>query len=242
MKLVENSNTASAACVSDMPVSSAWEPEMPVSSAWERWGKEMGAELDAVYGSVERRVSCESALVRTAPVAVASGCVSVNAAFPESDVRQFRGEPLLHYAESAETLKVGAVEIAERTWMSSVLRAMLDVACFSFSHRCAEYLLKAVLSIELAADEMIELAGNSRQEHGLRKIAAVCSLAEEQHRRGWHRPILDWAKSADGDMVPVWKGLGESDICSEDDERDEEFKVIWNIPRREVYESVYRKA
>lgn len=230
MRLVENSNAASEVCVSDMPV----------SSAWERWGREMGADLDAVYGSVERRVSCESALARTAPVAVASGCVSVNAAFPESDVRQFRGEPLLHYAESAETLKVGAVEIAERTWMSSVLRAMLDVACFSFSYRCVEYLLKAVLSVELAADEMIELAGDVRQEDGLRRIAAVCSLAEEQHRRGWHSPILDWAKSSDGDMVLVWKGLGESDVWSEGGERDEEFKVIWNIPRREVYESVYR--
>lgn len=232
MGLAVNSDTASVACVSDMSV----------SRAWERWGREMGADLDTVYGSVERRVSCESALARTAPVAVATGCVSVNAPFPESDVQQFCGEPLLHYAENAETLKVGAVEIAERTWMSSALRAMLDVACFSFSHRCAEYLLKAVLSVELAADEMIELAGHSRQEHGLRKIAAVCSLADEQHRRGWHRQILDWAKSADGDMVPVWKGLGESDIWSEDDERDEEFKVIWNISRKEVYESVYRKA
>lgn len=232
MRLGENSDAASAVCVSDLSV----------GRAWERWGREMGADLDLVYGSVERRVSCESALARTALVAVATGCVSVNAPFPESDVRQFRGEPLLHYAETAETLKVGAVEIAERTWMSSALRAMLDVACFSFSYRCVEYLLKAVLSIELAADEMIVLAGDLRQEDGLRRIAAVCSLAEEQHRRDWHRQILDWAKGADGDMVPVWKGWGESDIWSRDGERDEEFKVIWNISRREIYESVYRKT
>lgn len=65
MRLVENSDTASAVCVSDLSV----------ARAWERWGREMGDDLDAVYGSVERRVSCESALARTALVAVATGCV-----------------------------------------------------------------------------------------------------------------------------------------------------------------------
>lgn len=43
-------------------------------------------------------------------------------------------------------------------------------------------------------------------------------------------------------MVPVWKGWGESDVWSGDGEIDEEFKVIWNISRREIYESVYRKT
>lgn len=214
--------------------------DMEDTRAPERCGITLGPYLDTVYEDTERRISCESALARVIPIAVGTWCESVNSPFPEKDTRHFGGEPLLHYAETEETLKAGAVKIAERTWMSSPARAMLDVACFSFSLRAAEYLLKSVLRVELSADEVIDLAENIRQEDGLRRIAAVCSLADEQHRREWHSQILDWARNTDGDPVPIWKVREEADGWGEDGETDEDLNVVWNIPRKEIYESVYR--
>lgn len=206
----------------------------------ENCGKHIGPYLDTIYEDTERRLSCESALARVLPIGIATWCESVNAPSPGKDIRQMHGEPLLHYAETEETLKAGAVKIAERTWMSSPERAILDVAFFSFSLRSAEYILKAALSVDLSAEEVIDLAEDIGQEDGLRRIAAVCSLADEQHRREWHRQMLDWAETSDGCTIPVAKGCAEADGWNEDGEKDETLNVIWNIPRKEIYESVYR--
>lgn len=154
----------------------------------EAFGQAMEAELDEVYGGTERRISCESALARTAFTAIPLGCENASAPAPETDIAQFKGRALFHYFEPAATLKAGAAQIGERTWISAASRAMLDVASVSTDYRATEYLIKAAMRTDIPTDEMIGLAEQIGQQVGLRRIAAVCSLIEEQHRRVWPRP------------------------------------------------------
>lgn len=88
---------------------------MADTRAPEKCGKNIDPYLDTIYEDTEHRLSCESALARVLPIGVGTWCESVNSPFPENDTWQLRWESLFHYAEAEETLKVGAVKIAERT-------------------------------------------------------------------------------------------------------------------------------
>lgn len=195
--------------------------------------------LNRVYGDSARRISCEAALSMRAAAAITCG-LSVNSSFPTEDSLDYRGTALCHYYEKPDTLKIGAEQIDARTWLSSPERALLDVACFSLSRRACEHILSAALFRRYDSETIIEIAEEAEMTCGVRKLAAVFSLIPNSRSSEWHKVIMRHGRALEEEPIPMWKTPKGCESYDENCELDADFGVIWNVPRKEVYESVFR--
>ena len=195
--------------------------------------------LNSVYGDSARRISCEAALSMRAAAAITCG-LSVNSSFPTEDNLDYKRTALCHYYEKPDTLKIGAEQIDDRTWLSSAERALLDVACFSLSRRACEHILSASLFRRYESETIIEIAEEVEMTGGVRKLAAVFSLIPNSSSDKWHKVIMRYGRALEKEPILMWKTPDGFESYEENCELDTDFGVIWNVPRKEVYESVFR--
>lgn len=195
--------------------------------------------LNSVYGDSPRRISCEAALSMRAAAAITCG-LSANSSFPAEDSLGYKGTALCHYYEKSDTLKIGAEQIDARTWLSSAERALLDVACYSVSRRACEHILSASMFRRYDSDIVIGIAEEAEMTYGVRKLAAVFSLIPNSCSSKWHRMIVRHGRALEAEPIPMWKTPVGCESYQESGELDTDFGVIWNVSKKEVYESVFR--
>lgn len=195
--------------------------------------------LNSVYGDSARRISCEAALSMRAAAAITCG-LSVNSSFPTEDNLDYKRTALCHYYEKPDTLKIGSEQIDARTWLSSAERALLDVACYSVSRRACEHILSASLFRRYDGETIIGIAEEAEMTYGVRKLAAVFSLIPNSRSSKWHKMIVRHGRALEAEPIPMWKTPEGCESYEENGKLDTDFGVIWNVSKKEVYESVFR--
>lgn len=192
---------------------------------------------EAVYGDTPRRISCETALAKTAYTPFL-WCHVVNAPYPEENESiKIGGGRLVHMYESEDTLYDGAWQIAEKTWISMPARALLDAAYYDCSNRVPDWLIMAVRIASFPSDEIIELAEGLDMQDAVRRICSIGFLLnkEETDTKTWLHDLAEYASSLTGENVWLDMAMPRNKIYWE----DETFGVVWNIPPQSVRSYCY---
>ncbi len=188
------------------------------------------------YGDTPRRISCETALAETAFTLVL-WCHVANAPAPAQNTAHLDGRGLYHIYEKDETLRLGAIQVAENTWISGPARALLDCGYYKCGNRVLDWLITAVRIANFRVDDIVELSEQIGMQDGARRIASIASLLSEEDAAG-----RDWLK----ELEEYASQCGTEDIWLEDDRgtyrlywRDEKFGVLWNVDPEEVRSYCY---
>ena len=155
------------------------------------WTARWETELDAAYGCAVRRISGLSALAMAGAalicrpeVTVAGGVAFDTAAFG-----------FVSYRENPESLLVEAVQLTERTWVSTPARAVLECAQWPHrAHRWEEYLGRMlVYRFEVCPPAAVaDAAGALGWRAGLRRLSSLAQGLTESptgHTAGFD---IDW--------------------------------------------------
>ena len=190
------------------------------------------------YGDTPRRISCETALAKTAFTPVL-GCHVVNAPEPKSDTAGLDGRVLYHIYETEETLRLGSIRVGEFTWISSPARSLLDCGFYHCVNRVPDWIISAVRIANFRADEIVELSEQIGMQDGARRIASIASLLSEEDTDGrdWLSELAEYASlcAEDGN---IWLDMlmPQNKVFWE----DKQFGVLWNVPPKAVQRYCYR--
>jgi len=136
------------------------------------WTAQWETELEAAYGCSVRRISGLSALAMAGAALICQPEVSVAGAVA------FDTDPFgfVSYRENPESLLVAAVQLTERTWVSTPERAVLECAQWPHrAHRWEEYLGRMLAyRFEVCPPAAVaEVAGVLGWRAGLRRISSL---------------------------------------------------------------------
>ena len=187
------------------------------------------------YGDTPRRISCETALAETAFTLVL-WCHVANAPEPAENTPYLDGGGLYHIYEKDETLRLGAIQVAENTWISGPARALLDCGYYKCGNRVLDWLITAVRIANFRVDEIVELSEQIGMQDGARRVASIASLLSEEDAEGrdWLKELAEYAAQCGTEDV-----LLESDGSSTVYWKDEKFGVLWNVNPEEVRSYCY---
>jgi hypothetical protein len=149
----------------------------PVSHHWTpRWE----VELEAAYGGAVRRISGLTALAMAGAALICRPEVTVEVPVA------FDTDPFgfVSWRENRESLLVGAVQLTERTWVSTPARAVLECAHWAHrSHRWEEYVgrMLAYRFEVCAPGEVADAADALGWRAGLRRISSLAQGLAESH-------------------------------------------------------------
>ena len=196
-------------------------------------GAEWEKSMDAVYGDVPRRISCETAMMSLLVIPITAGRTS-NSASPRSDKTGLAGVKMFHYYEAEETLTIAAWQIAPKTWISNQPRSVLDAAFYSNKNRTPEFLLRALTMCRFKISELVNIAEQTGMNDALRRLASISSLVDDQKTRPWLGELREHARLLQGELLPIWAGYWPVPEHDHGYWVDEEFGVAWNSGREEV--------
>lgn len=151
---------------------SAAELLVGAGSVSHHWTAQWEAELEAAYDGSVRRISGLTALGMAGAALICRPEVSV-----ASDVAFDTGPfGFVSWRENRESLLVGAVQLTERTWVSTPARAVLECAHWPHrAHRWEEYLgrMLAYRFEACSPGEVADVAGALGWRAGLRRISSL---------------------------------------------------------------------
>ena len=188
------------------------------------------------YGDIPRRISCETALANTAFTLVLE-CHVVNAPEPKHDTTLLDEGMFCHIYESEETLRIGAIQVGENTWISSPARSLLDCGYYDCSNRVPDWIISAVRIANFRADEIVELSEQIGMQDSARRIASIASLLSEKDTEGreWLKELAEYASQCATENIWLDMAMSHSNIYW----ADEKFGVLWNAPPEPVRRYCY---
>ena len=190
-----------------------------------------------VYGNTPRRISCQTALAKTAFTPFL-WCHVVNAPSPEEDMSILvEGDTLVHFHETEETLYVGAWQLSEKTWISMPARALLDSAYYDCGYRVLDWLIMALRIATFDTEEIIEISEYLGAEDAIRRICSIGRLIARSERDDmlWLKRLDEYAMDIGKEAICISNSFTEDEIYWHDDI----FDVYWNINPREVTDYCY---
>lgn len=193
--------------------------------------------LDGFYGETPRRVSHKTALSMSG-IPLLSG---LDAASPMRASPSYASKfGITHRREHASTLKIAAVAIDSRTWLSEPARALLEYAQAAPDIDTDEVLQTCAVywEAEHAAEDIVALGSKMRWRSGTRRLASVvANLA----KHGQAEPVMEDflslvppLNSGDRwvDLVPRLRKIGYEETAW----ADAEHRIRWHNHPEEVLE------
>lgn len=193
--------------------------------------------LDGFYGEAPRRISHKTALSMSG-IPLLSG---LDVASPMRVSSRYAAKfGITHRREHVSTLKIAAVEIDGRTWLSEPARALLEYAQAASDIDTDEVLQTCAVYWESkhSAEEIVALGSAMRWRAGMRRLASVAAnLAKHGHAEPVMEDFLSRFPSLNSgdrwvDLVPSLRKTGyEETVWS-----DAEHRIRWHNHPEDVLE------
>lgn len=193
--------------------------------------------LDGFYGETPRRISHKTALSMSG-MPLLSG---LDVASPMRASSRYAAKfGITHRRENASALKIAAVAIDSRTWLSEPARALLEYAQAAPDIDADEVLQTCAVywGSEHPAEDIVSLGSEMRWRAGMRRLASVvANLA----KHGQAEPVMEdflarlpSLNSGDRwvDLVPRLRAIGYAETAWS----DAEHRIRWHNHPEEVLE------
>ena len=195
--------------------------------------------LDGFYGETPRRISHKTALSMSG-IPLLSG---LDVASPMRVSSRYAAKfGITHRREHASTLKIAAVEIDARTWLSEPARALLEYAQAAPDIDADEVLQTCAVywEAEHGAEEIVALGSEMGWRAGMRRLASVvANLAKHGQAEPVMEDFLSRVPSLNSgdrwvDLVPRLRKIGYAETAWSDADR----RIRWHSHPEEVLENL----